>query len=239
MAKHRPSRPAVGKTMPGKKKLPREELKALVARSGYSGSHIAKSLGYASPPGFLRYMQETYMGDKPIPFAVIKKLIPLIRGRGDPPITIEELMAISDATSIPKSIEQAFVSAVVDDADGFLRVQYRLEAGTYVKLSQRRSLGASRIGVSRQYDAESQFVVAVADTIKGFCVAGTQLHCVAPDQFASVIGKFVVMGVAADGTDDIVELRVARVEKTGMYCMQTLLVEGPVIGVVVGAYQPM
>lgn len=78
-------------------KLPREVLKELMERSGLSGLEIAKQAGYRSASGYYRLMQQQVQGDKLIAHEAIKRLIPVLRGRGNPPITLDELMAISDA----------------------------------------------------------------------------------------------------------------------------------------------
>jgi len=219
---------------------PRERLKEIVRRSGMSGSQIARELGYASPPGFLRYTQDK-QGDQPIPFPVIKKLIPLVRGRGNPPITTEELMALTDAKELPKRVEQALVH-VVEDVDGFLVVRHRIESGVFVELDHARSLGSARIGVSKEYPAAAQFVVALSEDIRNVGKVGSQLHCVTPNQFgpAQMHGRRVVVAVPRAGAPDLVSLRTGIVDQRNhlprIHDDEGAPADGDIIGVVVGIY---
>lgn len=211
-------------------------LKEIRERAGISGSQIARDLEYKSPSGYLRYEQPD-QGNRPIPYDVVKRLIPLLRGRGDSPVTAEELLLLTDAKDLPKPVQQAFVG-IVSDGDGLLAVKYRVERNVYIKIDAARSYGASRIGVSRLYPSDAQWAAAVTEDIDD-TKAGTQLHCVAVDQFSETArrGRRVVIGVPISG--DIVEVAVARIGTDGVpHGQDGMPVTGQVLGVVVGSYTP-
>lgn len=217
-------------------KLPREKLREIRQRSGYSGSQLAKELGYSSPTGYLHYEQEQYQDDRQIPYAVIKKLIPMLQGRGTPPITAEELILLTDAQEMSVPNQQAFVN-IVTDGDGLLAIKYRVEPGTYVKLSQPRVYGASRLGTNPLYQKGSQFAVAVsASDMRSV----RQLQCVERDKFPEALtkGRRVIVAVA-EGSD-LVEIVVGTIGSDGVtpYGDNGKPCVGKTLGVVVGAYVP-
>lgn len=226
-------------------KQPREVLAELRSRAGMSVAKVAKELGYASPPGYARYEQAKVWGDKKIPHDVIRRLIPLWRGAGNPAIKAEELLAISDASNaLPKPVIEQFQSvATVDDGAGLLVVRYRVDPGTFTRETGNRMLGAARIGSSPSYPVASQFVAVTTDRIGEFCAA-CQLHCIDPAQFSSarLEGKKVVVRVPYRG-GDLSELTVGVVSKVedGEPIINGLdgmpVYGGVIVGVVIGFYQ--
>lgn len=226
-------------TKRGKKvmaKLPREKLREIRQRSGYSGSQLARELGYSSPTGYLHYEQEQYQGDRQIPYAVMRKLIPMLQGRGNPPITAEELIMLTDAKEMSVPTQQAFVG-VVTDGDGLLAIKYRVEPGVYVKLSQPRSYGASRVGCNPLYPKSSQFAVVVSAVDMR---SVQQLQCVERDKFPEPLRKGRRVIVAVSEGSDLVEIAVATIGANGTtaYRDDGTPCPGKVLGVVVGAYIP-
>lgn len=219
-------------------KLPRERLKALRERSGLSGSELARSLGYANPSGYFRFEQEKMQGTRPLPYEVVKRLIPILRGRGEPPITAEELLLLTDAKDIPKPIQQAFVSVVDSSGGGLLAVKYRIEKGVFVRVSSTRSYGASRLGVSALYPPDVQFAAVVSGDDSGL-PSGTQLHCVEPDAIptGSIKGRRVLVGIPE--TEGIVEVTVGKMGTDGNpFSLDGMPLEGSILGVVIGAFVP-
>ncbi len=232
------ARRAAGTKMPTTNtKPPRVRLREMRERVGVSGGQLAARLGYASAAGYLKYEQEKAWGDKPIPYDVIKRLIPHFRGAGNPAVTVEELLAVSDAKAIPKAVSRAF-EAVVDDGQGLLTVKYRVESGVFVRIGHTRSLGASRVGTANEFPVQSQFVAVLSEEIKDIGPVGTQLHCVTPDQFPveSRRGKRCLMGVTA--SEDLMEITVGRIgNDDGLYGLDGLPRTGVLLGVMIGRYK--
>ncbi len=217
-------------------KLPRERLRDIRARSGYSGSQLAREMGYSSATGYLHFEQKEYQGDKMIPYPVVKKLIPFLQGRGNPPITAEELLLLTDAKEMSVPNQQAFVG-IVTDGDGLLAIKYRIEPGTYVKLSQPRMYGASRLGSNPLYPRGAQFaVVESAADMRSV----RHLQCVEPDKVPEVIGKGRRVVVAVPEGSDLVEVLVGTIgaDGTTAYGSNGQPLRGTVLGVVVGMYSP-
>lgn len=211
-------------------------LKDIRERAGISGSQIARDMGYKSPSGYLRY-EQPIQGNNPIPYDVIKRLIPFLRGRGNPAVTAEELLALTDAKDIPKPIQQAFVG-LVSDGEGLLAVRYRVEPGVYVRSDAAKSYGASRIGGSTAYPTDAQWVAVVTEGNEKV-KANTQLHCVDPSAVANGVGKKrrVVIGIPVH--EGIVEIATACTDtEGGLYGADGLPIEGMILGYVIGAYVP-
>jgi transcriptional regulator with XRE-family HTH domain len=190
------------------KKLPRERLKALRERSGLSGIELAKVLGYKSAPGYYAYEQERTQRDKPIPYDVIKRLMPVLRGKGTPPITSEDLMDLTASSDRPKdrhdviSIVEKQIQRELIGTNHFVPVRLRIESGTYMDSKQPvKLLGPSRIGYSPEYTQDSQFV-ALLSYAHGEFDAGTQLHCATLSEFSvqSAVARTHVVSIRFDGT---------------------------------------
>lgn len=220
------------------KKLPREALKELYERAGISEAKLSRELGYGSPAGLNRYTRESQQGDKPIPYKIIQRLIPFLRGAGNPPIMLEEILAVSDYQNIPKPVVKAFEAAVVNDGDGLLVVKYRIEAGVFLRLGT-KTYGASRIGVTGDYPASVQWVAVDVDQ------PGVQWQCVDDEIFSTetLVSRQVIVGVPAGvGVNDVVEIRRGKVSaiRNGspvVYADDGDLLEGRILGVVVGKYE--
>lgn len=218
-------------------KPPRERLRDIRERAGFSGSQVARDLGYASAPGYLRYEQKSEQGDKPVPYDVVKKLIPLFKGRGDPPVTAEEMLALTDAKDIPSPLTRAF-EAVVSDGDGLVNVKYRVERDVYVR-TEGKAYGASRIGVLSKYPKEDQFVAVVVDDSEPTVPSGTQLVCVAPNNVSThaLRGRRVLVGKTV--SDGVIEVSLGKIGTDGTaFTLGGLPLEGTILGVVVGSFVP-
>jgi hypothetical protein len=84
---------------------PGHSLKAIRERARVSQRECAVAVGMDSPgSGFARYENaEPYLTKRaPIPANIIAAIAPLLVGRGNPPVQMAELVAISDAQNIMK-----------------------------------------------------------------------------------------------------------------------------------------
>jgi len=236
------------------KELPRDALKRLWKRTGLSGIEVAKRAGYAAPSGFYALMQDR-QGSRPIAHEAIKRLIPVFRGLGEPPVTVDELLAISDAASPGPVATQSLSTAVTAAADTvafgketiggvLLPIRYRCERGTYVDTkAPARNYGSSRIAVSTEYPMMAQCAAIVSDQhAAAMFKQSTHLHVVQRSAFntAEMGGRTVILGTSTRG--DLVEVIVARVQRVddgGELRFVSAAgddVTGTVLGVVVGAY---
>ena len=226
------------------KKTACERLKALRARTGLSTHDIARALGYASASSYHKYERPAAQKARPIPIDIVRRLVPLFRGRGDPPVTEEEMLALTDlGTALPKSVVAEYMSPTVDDGKGLLVVRYRVEPGVFTAHAiGGRQYGASRIGASAEYDVQKQFVVVCVNGPDTWYKKGTQLHCVEPTEFpmSAMRKKHVVVAAPYKGGElaEIVVAQVTTVEASGlvMVGIDGVPVEGKVLGVVIGFY---
>ncbi len=212
------------------RKTPRETLRDLRTRAGVTAAEAARALGYASTNGYIQYEYEKH-GDKLIPYKIVKGLLPLLVGRGTPPVTTDELISISEARSLradtaPTAMTPASVAPV---AGQLLPVRYRVEAGVYLEqaVAGTKAYGAAPVAVASDVEAQAQFAAVVADDPRR-----TVLHCVLPAHVGSALraGRRAI-ALRPRGVSDLVEVVSVTLDKDG---------ESPggerVVGVVIGVY---
>lgn len=209
------------------KKQPREILRDLLRRSGLSMTAIAKLAGYKSPSGLNKYELPAF-GDKLIPHHVIKELIPILVGRGTPPITHDELIAISTMGS---ELARAPARPLVGSVKWPLPTLYRVEAGVFMDDAsrERKKLGNSVIFESDRYPAEGQWAATGLDEND----TEVTLHCVDLDQVLAHRrnGRRCVAKVTKEGTN-LSEIVLTRFKADGT------AEKGVALGVVIGVYKP-
>jgi DNA-binding XRE family transcriptional regulator len=81
---------------------PGQKLKSMRERAGVSQQECAKALGMATPSGYGRYENDATYNAKgeAIPGNIIAGVATVLVGRGYPPVTLQELMEISDSPSL-------------------------------------------------------------------------------------------------------------------------------------------
>ena len=223
------------------KKKPYEILKSLRMRAGLSGAEVGRALGYSSNNGYNQYEYENRV-DKLIPTPLLTKLIPILRGRGNPPVTADELIAISEARSLPSdtpslaglsssppdTLDEANVMFRAPSGSALLPVLYRAEAGVFMEATRAgtKRYGDGPIGPTPDVDTNGQFCVAVVGSDRR-----ETLHCVKPDQVgkASRVGRRCVCTLERDKTG-LVEIIVSRIAPSGEP------ENGDLVGIVIGSY---
>lgn len=195
---------------------PRVLLKSLIDRSGMSQAELARRIGFSHTSGLNAYMRPVF-GDKPIPADILKKLIPHLKGKGLPPITVEEITALA---GLPATVIRLPAPRTTPGApDVFLPVRYRVEVGAYFKLEQTKGLGTAPIGASASFIASAQFVAVIG---------GAYIHCVEPTMFAAgqEVGRRALVAVLFEKTG-LVELKLVTLNGKP---------PGKVLGIVIGGY---
>lgn len=220
-----------GKAM---KKLPREILRDLRGRSGLTSTEIARRMGHKSTNGYSRYEYES-QGDKPIPYAAIRKLLPLFVGRGSPPIQQEELLAISETRAMSVEAPGAEPTAPrlhIVRTDAGLTIRMKVEPGNFrdVAAIATREFGNSNLLPSIEYDSTAQFAAIVVDD-NGRTVE--VLHCVNLEQVPSNArhGRRAVCMVERPEVTGLAEVSMLAFDDQGH------IPKGTPVGVVVGAYR--
>ncbi|MFT8863585.1 MAG: helix-turn-helix transcriptional regulator, partial [Acetobacter fabarum] len=67
-----------------------DRLKTLRERAGYTIREFARDLGYGEKFSSYRMYETSYKKDV-LPLPMVKSMVPLLNGRGDPPITANEV----------------------------------------------------------------------------------------------------------------------------------------------------
>jgi transcriptional regulator with XRE-family HTH domain len=83
------------------------KLRKLRERAGLSMREVAEALGYPHASGYQRYEDADMYTKKYISVEMAEKLVPLLSGRGNPPIKPEEVMALAGLPiPTPESLER-------------------------------------------------------------------------------------------------------------------------------------
>lgn len=254
---------------------PAERLKALRERAGHDGKgevtgkmcaeawreykkkHKLSQKGRSTdlppqPTTWYRYEDVDRMGDKPIPYNQVMAIMPLLLGRGIPPITEDELMSLvspdrrlGSAHRVPVPERPSLqlvpdVPAVAASGSVALPVKYRAERGAYF---ERADIASRALGMSAICSAVTgAFAVVIADDhALPLYTPGAVLECVPVTNLADTIGKRVVVFAERPGAPDIGQVVVATVEKIkdGKPVLRKpsgLVVSGEVLGLVLGHY---
>ncbi|MFT8587083.1 S24 family peptidase [Acetobacter papayae] len=75
-----------------------DRLKALRERAGYTIRDFARALGYGDKFSSYRTYETSYKKEE-LPLAMVKLMVPLLAGRGDPPITTAEIWNLGGLTT--------------------------------------------------------------------------------------------------------------------------------------------
>lgn len=82
------------------------KLRELRERAGLSMQQVAEALGYAHASGYQRYEDADMYTKKYISVEMAEKLVPVLVGRGNPPIKAEEVMSLAGLPMpTPQSVE--------------------------------------------------------------------------------------------------------------------------------------
>ncbi len=92
-----------GMTLPNGRPPPCLKLKSFRSRAGITAKVAAKACNLSSANSFYRYEAVELMGTTAIPDHIIKAIMPLIVGRGSPPVTDTELLSIASAHDLLNS----------------------------------------------------------------------------------------------------------------------------------------
>ena len=76
-----------------------EELRRLRQRAGLSMAELATAIGYKTASGYQRYENDQQFEKPYLPMTLTRKLVDVLEGRGDPPITNIEIMKLSGIVS--------------------------------------------------------------------------------------------------------------------------------------------
>ena len=109
-------------------------LRALMKRAELTQEAFAKALGYSFASGISRYLDPAHYGDKPLPYAWAKRAAEVLRGRGSPPITDAEVLALSDLpeTAAPGGVDLDMLALAASAIQGELkRIGGHLDPGDY------------------------------------------------------------------------------------------------------------
>lgn len=244
-------------------------LKALRERAGLSGDecvtawrhykdkHNLRRRGKRSassdpaPSSWYRYENPAIMGDKPIDHDVILALIPLMVGRGAPPVTEGELLALSDQ----RSAEHARLPRVPANASHLgpalsvvkagrrngerMPIRLRAEQGVFVEAPtiSDKTYGLSNICA----DEDTDFAVVVADShAYPTYPPGTVLHCKPFQMMQGLKGSRVLVFVERNGSG-LGELLVGHVTSVQgndpvMKMVDGSALLGAVVGTIKGHY---
>lgn len=214
-------------------KLPRERLAELRVRSGLSVRDLAKMIWATDSPGsYHRYERADTQRDRPIPIETATRLLQAFVGRGSPPITADEVMALTDVKRLPKSVvADYFTPPPQRGARPALMIRYRIEPGVYIRPGAEQNGEPASICASWMYGIARQFVAVVRAKVGFGYRSGDELHCVDPVEFSepALVGRKAVIAVPYKG-NDLFEVGLKELHATDEQRPR-------VLGVVIGSYR--
>jgi SOS-response transcriptional repressor LexA len=77
-----------------------EELKRLRERAGLSMDELARQIGYKNASSYQRYENATLFKKQYLPMQFIEKLIPILSGKGAPPIDSAEILSLAGVAEV-------------------------------------------------------------------------------------------------------------------------------------------
>lgn len=230
-------------------------LKALRNRAQLTLEDCAKAVGLGTT-GFQRYENDKKFDSEPVPVRIIRGLIPVMTGKGNPPIEEAELWNLSEmrdqapaAATRPDTQLSSFEASDFSDLKtGRLPIRYVVERGVFrsVVLAQPH-FGSAMILPTGGWDQGLQWAARVIgpDGLNFRMPSGTLLHCIDPDAVPlSTItdGRLVV---AERVTNKLSEILLARViEMTGRRTARLRDSDGQdftgdVLGLIMFQYSPV
>lgn len=100
-----------------------DELAALRKRAGYKKGEFALLLGYSFPSGYQRYENSSEYTKHDLSFDLVKKMAPHLIGKGDPPISVEEVYDLAGLTELDLVIAAGVDKEVGAQVHGFATTQ--------------------------------------------------------------------------------------------------------------------
>lgn len=193
-------------------------LKRLRNRANITAKQAAQAVGKGES-GYMRYEDDRRFDDEPIPAVIVMGLLPLMVGRGDPPVRQDELLGISEIANIHDVLQSGFrpSKATVRETPGEyvpnasqLPVRYQIEAGTFRAMDRVKgtTYGASPILPLRSYPQGAQWCAVINDNSAAHLALypGSLLHCVDVTACTEEMLERGSLVVAAAANGDLVEI---------------------------------
>lgn len=177
-----------------------EQLKALRVHADFTMEQMAEGLGYSRAPSYQRYENPAEFKKSYLPPTMVGRIANMVVGRGDPPITAEEVYLLAG----PELLEYARVlNNEVPDAIGGrqthsgMYVRGEVAAGVFLRLDHVDEFKYEPvpIGPSPQYPEHAQFALKIK---------GNSLNKVAKDKDYLLCVDLEAAGVAPRHGDIVV-----------------------------------
>jgi hypothetical protein len=148
-------------------------LQRLRKRSGVRVGELSAAIGAKTDTTYRNYENEKRYVDTPIPAHIVMPLFSIMVGRGEPPVTAEELLNLSEMRGIQRFLSRVASPLACGEAlelpstTGALIVRHHLALGVYRDSNRAMSAGpglVSRVLPSSQYPQQQQWAVVVDDT---------------------------------------------------------------------------
>ncbi|MHA7777375.1 LexA family protein [Roseibium sp. M-1] len=142
---------------PGEQSAVSRQLADLKDRSGLSIRAIARAMGYQNASSIQRYFSHDY--SKPaLPADFVAKLLPVLVGAGEQPITREEVLALA-----PESITDLEAASAPLRAAAPLEIKGQVAAGLWMEagLFETDTVSQSTIAGDLRYPGEYQYLLQI------------------------------------------------------------------------------
>ena len=126
---------------------PRGRLRIIVRRAGLSYDRVATMMGYSHGSGVQEFFNPK--NPKPIPSRIIDKMLPILVGRGDPPIKREEVFAL-----LPEPLHELLPLETADALAASTRLLERLFVEPSLSEDLRREIAERVLANARALKTE-------------------------------------------------------------------------------------
>ncbi|CTQ67197.1 LexA repressor [Roseibium alexandrii] len=165
-----------------------DKLQDLKEKSGMSLRAIARGMGYSQASSIQRYFSQDYPHDS-LPDNFVKKLLEVLPGKGNPAITREDVLALSDGVLMPTgTATEAKAPLPRPKPAGTVPILGEVAAGIWMEASlfENENQENSHIPFDPRFPVEAQFILRVrGESMNLVAPNGDYILCV--DYFKAMI----------------------------------------------------
>ena len=208
-----------------------------------SQAECGRALGI-SGTAYRKYETTDERGDALVPIHIVNALMPLMVGKGNPTITRQKLLDISELNSIDKASRDLLKSSGKEI--NLLDTMYRLELGTFIDERRLEGKVQSTTHLTSLPDLKGdQFCVMIGECFENaWYPEGSVVQCVRPDELYAedVAGGRCLVAVQSEKSETTYSIRILNTRlvagKLAFISPEMRKVECELLGVVLGHYTP-
>lgn len=190
-----------------------QELRALRLRAGLSMNALAKLLGYKGSSSIQRYEDPSQFVTKGLPAGLVVDLMGVLVGKGDPPITDEEVSSLAD---LPGRKRKNIAAKILRK----IPVHGVVAAGVWLESDVTpETFGSVPVVPNDNFPPSAQFGLRVRGTsLNKIAIEGDTLICVSTDQTGITPREGdLVVAQRSRHQGELLETTAKRIRKNGAF----------------------